>query len=387
MKKGFFGYKVSEVDVVINALREENESLNATITTLKTQIKNSAADNGAKANLLEADLKKNEEILKQVTEDKNELISQISSLTLESDLLNQQNTELISQMEHLHRQNEDLNRQISEYRMQIMELTAQVGNADTSVVYSLKSRVDGEKEYKTAVEQAFKVKKQILTAATSDLEEDDQRGTFTDEYIRMKEELEHTKAALGSVTNELEKAHKDIGQLRDELAIAQLAVDEQAKMKAIEKKQFADLNQASRISYQAYYDMSRMRNEVVEFLHEQIKEYYQFVNENSIKMRTAIEKRQSEYNQMIREFFTRASEFRANLSNIDAEYSNLADYNMNIDKISHRMNEIMDSFIEESTVNLKIREEALKPWEDHAAPEKDTGNTEEVSKKPIFKIS
>ncbi|MDF2540335.1 MAG: hypothetical protein K0S47_53 [Herbinix sp.] len=484
MKKGFFGYNVSEVDVVISALREENESLNATITTLKTQIKNSVSSNGAKANLLEADLKQNEENLKKINDEKNELISQISSLSMESEILNQQNAELLTQMEQLHMQNEDLNRQVSELRTQMIELTAQGINVDTSVMDALQSQLDAEKQHKAELEQALINKLEELEYAmeelavtTSDLEETkaklevtstdlekeqaqigisesayeslkeeaeiikasfksvtvelentkallDQKakdanqsqaeidslksqlesacaknteqaekltaiGSYADDYNNLKEMLVSTCASLNEKTIELEKAHKEIEQMKNELAIAKVAVDEQAKMKATEKKQLANINQASEISFQAYYDMSKMRNEVVEYMHEQMKEYYQLVNDNSVKMRGAFEQRQNEYNQMIRDFFTKASEFRANLSNIDVEYSNMTDYSLNIDKISNRMNDIMDNFIEESSAYLKKKEDAFKPEEDRSYEDKNPHiRTEEISKKPIvFKIS
>ena len=53
MKKSLFGYNVSETDITLNALREENESLNAAIIDLKTQIKNIASEENVKVSLLE----------------------------------------------------------------------------------------------------------------------------------------------------------------------------------------------------------------------------------------------------------------------------------------------------------------------------------------------
>jgi chromosome segregation ATPase len=333
MKKGLFGYKVSEVDVMMNTLREENESLNATITTLKTQIKNSEIC-GAKANLLEDNLKSMEENLAQLTKEKSELLSQTTALSTEAEASKQQNADLMAQIEHLHMQNEDLNRQITELQQQI---------ADTSLLEDLQLQLDSEKEYKAALEQAFNDKAEKLTAAA--------------------DELASTKAALETVTGELneaqekareyEKAQKEIKQLEEELAITRIAVEEQEKITAINKKQLANRDQTSEISYWAYYNMSKMRNEVVEYIHEQMKEYYQFVNEASVKMHTSIEQRQSEYNRMIREFFATASEFRTNLSNIEDKYSSMVDYRLNTDKIANRMDEIMNNFIEEADTYLK----------------------------------
>lgn len=327
MKKGLFGYKVSEVDVMMNTLREENESLNATITTLKTQIKNSEIC-GAKANLLEDNLKSMEENLAQLTKEKNELLTQTTALSTEAEASKRQNADLMAQIEHLHMQNEDLGHQVTELQQQ---------TADTSLLEDLQLQLDSEKEYKAALEQAFNDKAEKLTAAA--------------------DELASTKAALETVTGELneaqEKAQREIKQLEEELAITRIAVEEQEKITAINKKQLANRDQASEISYWAYYNMSKMRNEVVEYIHEQMKEYYQFVNEASVKMHTSIEQRQSEYNRMIREFFATASEFRTNLSNIEDKYSSMVDYRLNTDKIANRMDEIMNNFIEEADAYLK----------------------------------
>ena len=338
MKKGFFGYNVSEVDVMVNSLREENESLNATITTLKTQIKNSEIG-GAKANLLEANLKSTEENLSQLTEEKNGLLSQISTLTADAKALELQNTQLKARMEQLHLQNEE------------------------------------------------------LIAATSDL------TVAASDYEGVKDELESAKAALVTATSELkdaqekvkelEKARSEIARLEEELAAAMVAVDELAKIRATEKKQQENLNQASEISFRAYHEMSKMRNEAIENMHEQLKEYYQFVNENSVKMRNAIEERQTEYNQMIRDFFTKASEFRISLSGLEDKYSSMADYSINIDKISGNMNEIMNKFIQESDTYLKKKEEQVHVEEEPQQEATATFHTKENSAvKPIvFRIS
>jgi chromosome segregation ATPase len=378
MKKGFFGYNVSEVNVMMNALREENESLNATITTLKTQIKNSEIG-GAKANLLEANLKSIEENLRQLSAEKNELISQITALSSESEALKHQNTELLTQIKHYHMQNEDLNRQIIVLRQQITELTDENNKADNSFQENLQTQLNSEKKYKTVLEQILKDKAEELTAATDEL-------AITKTALETATiELEETREKA----RELEYAQKEIKQLQEELAIAMIAVDEQDKIKAMDKKQLANMNQASEISFRAYYEMLKMRNEVIEYIHEQLKEYYQFVNENSVKMRTAIEQRQLEYNQMIRDFFTKASEFRVSLSSIEDKYSNMADYSMNIDRISNNMNEIMNNFIEETDAYFKKKEDKASPNIGPATAEKNSNSpVEDAAIKPfMFKIS
>ncbi|HHV12053.1 MAG TPA: hypothetical protein GXX75_17405 [Clostridiales bacterium] len=287
MKKSLLGYNIAEVDVMVDTLREENESLNTTITSLKTQLKNNETGS-AKANLLEEDLKSREETIRQLQEEKNEFISQITSLTEETGVLNEQNHELRSQNEYLHQQNESLSQQLSELQHQLAELAGQDYNEDTSPLESLRSRLEAEQQYR-ALEQTLNSRMEELTAVTAELEN-------------------------------------------------------------------SDSHQASGISFLAYYEMSRLRNVVMEYMQEQMKEYYQFVNENSVKMRAAIEQRQSEYNQMIREFLAKASDFRVSLSNMEDKYNGMVDYSMSIDKLSTRMNEIMNRFLEESGAHLKKKE-------------------------------
>ena len=419
MKKGFFGYNVSEADTLLNALREENESLNATITTLKTQIKNNETSS-AKANLLEVDLKSSEENLKQLndekndlktyieqlSDEKNQLIAQNAVLTTKSEELSRQNDELIVKIEHIHNQNENMNVQLLTFQKRIEELTTENGRMDLSKVEELQSQLNSEKEYKTALAQANKEKAEEIMAMKTDLEEirdayglivadldkekkeKDQLSTVLRDYENVKAELKSAKNELEIVTGELEKTQGEISQLQDDLAIAKTAIDEQTTLKAIEKKQQANLNQASVISFRAYYEMSKMRNEVVEYLREQRQEYYQLVNENSQKMRTAFEQRQTEYNQMMREFFTKVSDFRVSLSNIEDKYGDAADYSLNIDKISNNMDEIMGNFIKESNAYLKKFEDEANIYEEYSEERVSFDSEEETAVKPlVFKIS
>jgi chromosome segregation ATPase len=380
MKKGFFGYNVSEVDVMLNTLREENESLNATITTLKSQIKNNETG-GAKANLLEADLKNREESIKNLNEENNELKHQVSSLTAEYSVLTDQNTELMKEIEELHKEKENLNIQIFGLQQQVKELKDQTTNVDTSFLESLQVQLESEKEYRTVLEQALNSKAEELTAATLDLEE------VRTSYESLSQEFDKEKTQ--ELIKELELAQMEISQLKDELAIAKLSIDEQAKMKVLEKKQQANLNLASEISFRAYYDMSKLRNEVVEYMQEQMKEYYQSVNENSVKMRAAIEQRQTEYNQMIRDFNAKASDFRVGLSNMEDKYNDMADYSMNIDKLSNRMNEIMNNFIDTSNACLKKKEgETISDEECYNKEKAPINSVEKSNNKPlVFKVS
>lgn len=283
MKKGFLGYKVSEVDVIINALREENESLNATITILKTQIKNSET-NSAKTNLLEADIRTLEENLKILNEENSGLSAQISSLSEKTE--------------------------------------------SPSSIVALQSQLNSELENKLSLEQALHQK--------------------TEEASSVLEALNKANEKV----KELEKALIEIGKSKDELAISILADEKLADLKAIDGNSGDTINLVSSISFQAYYEMTQIRNEVIEYIHEQMKEYYQRVNDNNVKICTAIEQHQAEYNQMIRDCFTKASEFRVSLSPIES--SNYADFTLDIDKISNSMDQIMKNFIEKSNGHLKL---------------------------------
>lgn len=365
MKKVFFGYKVSEVDLIINTLREENESLNATITTLKTQIKNSDESSGAKANLVEADLKKLEENLKQLNNEKNENMSLISSLSEESEVLRKKNEELTARIEHLNMQNENLELQLADSQQQSIKQSDDQITNDIFLIETLQSQLNTEKEYKITLEKALNGKVEELTAVTSELE-------------KSKE-----------TEMELEIALAEINRLKRELAISEFAVNEQRKMKAFEKQQQENMNQASEVSLRAYYEMSKIRNEVVEYMQERMKEYYQLINENSVKISAAIEQHQLEYNQMIREFFTKAYEYRVSLSNIEDDYSNMTDFSLNIDKIANRMNEIMNKFVQESNSYLKNAETNLTPSEMlYMKEETPVSTTEDSAIRPlVFKIS
>ena len=121
------------------------------------------------------------------------------------------------------------------------------------------------------------------------------------------------------------------------------------------------LNQklASEISLRAYYEMSKMQHEVVDYVHGQIKDYYQCVNENNLKLRADIEQCQLLYNQMIRDFFSKANEFRTALSNMENNYSNMVDYNINTDKLSNRMNEIINNLWMILTIPYQLK---IKNW-------------------------
>ncbi|MDF2484399.1 MAG: hypothetical protein K0R46_567 [Herbinix sp.] len=354
MKKNLFGYNVSEVNVVISALREENESLNATITTLRNQMKNGINGNGAKVNLLEADLKKNEGELKRVQEENNELISKISSLTMDAEVLKQQNKELTAQTKQIHMPDilqsqlaatsdaQDITVQVKEIRIGVEEL--QNSAEELSAV-----RGDLYKNIPTPSPLPAKEMDEHLDAVLKDNEH------LVDELRRVKKELESISAVLDSRNEELtdikEKLSFTNAALNTTKAALETAIDQTDKFQ--KEKQPININKASEISYQAYYEMSRMRNEVVEFMHQQTKEYYQLINDNNLKIRSTIECRQQEYNQMVREFFTNASEFRNRLSNMEVECSNIVDFNMKIDQVSKRMKEIMDQFMNECDASIR----------------------------------
>lgn len=92
MKKALIGYKISEVNKTVNALREENESLSAEIARLKISMKNNV--DSAKTILLEENLKINEDKLLRLTTENSELKKQIEILSKESAELKRQIAEL-----------------------------------------------------------------------------------------------------------------------------------------------------------------------------------------------------------------------------------------------------------------------------------------------------
>ncbi len=345
MKKGLFGYSISEVDVMLNTLREENESLNGTITTLKTQVKNNET-NGAKANLLEADIKKLEEKLKQLGEEKDELLSQAASLSQEVTNYSQINSELKEQITLLQQQNDTLNAQLSE--LQLQNAAEANSKVDYSFMESLQSQLDTEKENKALLERALADKSYELIAASE----------------------------------ELDKARIEIDQLKEELVVSTASQEEQAAADILESSE-NNLKHSTAITLQAYKDMTRMRKEVMDYMHTQMREFYKLVNENSVKMNELMEQRQNEYSKMVREFFKNATEFHANLSDNEDIYSKMTEYNFNLDKLSNSMNEIMNQFVEGSGAYLNEAEAEL-PNQPATAPEVTLLNNKEV--KPfVFK--
>ncbi|MGF7142328.1 chromosome segregation ATPase [Anaerotaenia torta] len=278
MKKGLFGYKASEVDVALNALREENESLNSTIITLKTQIKNSVSDVSAKACLLEDDTKKAAEELKAVREENQNLLSQIASLSAAVEALQQKNAEASAQAAHLQMQSEDL-----------------------------KQQLEDEHARRKTLERDFNI-----------------------------------RAA------EIHSAREEAAAANSDPAAAQPAMDAPANVPAQGQKHRGSLDQPSGISLQAYHNMAQMRSEIMEFLHLQMKNYYQLLNENNLKMRSAMEQRQAEYNQMLHEFVSKSSEYFINPSALDCFYNDMNDFTLNTEQLSSRMDEIMKQFIEEA---------------------------------------
>lgn len=101
MKKRLFGYRISDVDMVLDALREENESLNSTIITLQNQIKNNLSEKNAKFIFLEDDFKKLEKDNLQINIEKDELTKQVIALTKEIEAIKLQNNELTSLLSKL----------------------------------------------------------------------------------------------------------------------------------------------------------------------------------------------------------------------------------------------------------------------------------------------
>lgn len=260
MKKSLFGYRITDVDTLISSLKEENESLNDTITTLKAELKNSS-DNETKSTILEDDYQKIKEQLALATSKNQELISDFQSLSLEVDTLRQQNLELTEQ---LHTQLD----------------------------------IDFTKEASATVEpQSYKEPKDNTSPETP-----------------------------------IENSNTNVN-LEDRLST--------------ENQYYIDANKNSQISSYAYYSMCKMRNEVLSYVQEQIKDFHRMMNEYAMKRNSAVEQIQGEYNQLLRDFFMKANAYRINLSNIDTEYNSLHDFNFNTEKLNENMNAIMEKFINE----------------------------------------
>lgn len=82
MKRFLFGYKISEVNKLVDSLRDENERLKTENTKLKIQMKNNI--DSAKSILLEEALKNNEKELIRLKTENNEIKSQNEILTREN---------------------------------------------------------------------------------------------------------------------------------------------------------------------------------------------------------------------------------------------------------------------------------------------------------------
>jgi len=312
--------------MMINSLREENESLNATITTLNTQIKNGEATS-AKVNLLEAEI----------------------------ETLKKQNAELAKQVEDLNSQNQALNKENTELKKQAI---------DTSYIDSLKEQLLTEKEAREALERELRTQVEELTAATLELDK------------------------THDLSRELEDAHNKIQQLEEELMDAQITSEELSQVSIMENRQILNQKLASEISLRAYYEMSKMQNEVIDYVHGQIKDYYQSVNENNLRLRADIEQCQLLYNQMIRDFFSKANQFRTALSNIENNYSNFVDYNINTEKLTNRMNEIINRFMDDTNHSLSAKDQELASSNEHNFKDKAYSKSTEdsIKKSLVYKI-
>lgn len=114
MKKSLFGYNVSEVNTILDALREENKSLNSTITSLKVKIKNIDDDSNAKSIILEEDLKNYEENIVSLNTEKKDLKKKLNSLIEKYESSAKQIEELNNKIQYLHNENDNLLKQLSE---------------------------------------------------------------------------------------------------------------------------------------------------------------------------------------------------------------------------------------------------------------------------------
>ena len=122
MKRHLFGYRKSDVDIVLESLRKENEGLNSTIITLQNQLKNNVGEKNAKSILLEDRLKKLENDNLHISMEKDELAKQIIALTKELEDTKLQNNKLATSNKYLSERNEELSNLVSKLQTEIREL-------------------------------------------------------------------------------------------------------------------------------------------------------------------------------------------------------------------------------------------------------------------------
>lgn len=130
MKKTLFGYNISEVNTILDSLREENKSLNSTINILKLRIKNIDDDSNAKSILLEKDLKKYEENLVSLNIEKMDLEKQLNSLVEKYESSTKQNEDLNNQIQYLYKENAYLTKQLSESKNETKNVKREITLTD-----------------------------------------------------------------------------------------------------------------------------------------------------------------------------------------------------------------------------------------------------------------
>lgn len=278
MRKNLFGYNISEVNITLSNIREENESLNATITSLKEHIKKLEAERDIKGNHSNVDYKSLEADLKKALEERDQLASKLAF--------------------------EQAQKEIAATKLQTNSLS---------------------------------------TTSSTD-----------EEYEKVKQALASAKTALSDKLSEFDLVKKETEQLREQLISSNKASEELAVLQV--DKQIQDL------SYQAYYDMLKIQNEVTDYLREQLKGYYQSVDDSNNKIHSEIEQRKQEYDQMIQDFITKVSEFRNSLSHIEYEHASVSDFRRNIDTLDERIKSITNHYFENAIVEQKkmdASEEAL----------------------------
>lgn len=207
MKKELFGYKISDVNAILDSLREENASLNATITTLKTQIKNNVGDVSAKSMLLENELSKSEKELMKLNKERDDLLTQISYLTKEKESLNQKNIDLNNQIELLLADKKDSSKKLTELQSQLDNEATTFGEAAITVEEFLTTPMN---ELPDNTEIYFNQDKSDSTAS-----KDRDLTKYRSDIINYMNESLNTYQKLVSESSDKNKVSKDVHHLNE----------------------------------------------------------------------------------------------------------------------------------------------------------------------------
>lgn len=353
MKKSLWGYNTNEVKIALNALREENESLNATIATLRVQLKNSMDNEGAKNKLFEDDLKEYKETVQLLNEEKQSLLLQLE--------------EAIRLNQDLEAENANLNQNISD-----KELPIQDKSFHNKAIESIESLLDFQ------IKKAASLEEELTNTKLEFLDTIEQLSNIIEQLIETNEQLirtnqndinkqlihsdasdDHKKVQLTNVNEQLIRYNEKLINMNSALkkAISKSKhLYDVLQQKNTVDPQMLNETRSSTLPYKAYIDMTKMRNEALEYMYDSMKDFQNILNENNEKLHNSIEQLQSEYNQLTHDYQSKISVFSTKLSDFESECGYVNSYNNNLEELSARMTQIMNNFIER-TDELSLEKE------------------------------